>query len=82
MLLYRSGIILVSLTPPTICDCSTEFQVLTYNDVLYLKLNQKDPVNNKLYNGGVDAVAFITGEYLKYNILFLTLPPTTTLLHP
>lgn len=42
---------------------STELQVLTYNDVLYLELNQQDPVNNKLYNGGIDAMAFITGKY-------------------
>lgn len=38
-------------------------QVLTYNDVLYMELNQKDQVNNKLYNGGVDALAFITGKF-------------------
>lgn len=36
--------------------------MLTYNDVLYLKLNEADPVNNKLYNGGVDALAFIMGK--------------------
>lgn len=34
-----------------------------YNDVLYLELNQRDPVNNRLYNGGVDALAYITGEH-------------------
>ncbi|VVC24928.1 Reduced folate carrier,Major facilitator superfamily domain [Cinara cedri] len=47
------------------------FQVLTYNDVLYLKLNNEDPVNNKLYNGGVDAIAFITGSFSSYYIGFL-----------
>lgn len=45
---------------------STDLQVLMYNDVLYLELNQRDPVNNKLYNGGVDALAYITGEYNTY----------------
>ncbi|XP_060876350.1 thiamine transporter 2-like [Metopolophium dirhodum] len=47
------------------------FQVLTYNDVLYLKLNERNPVNNKLYNGGVDALAFITGALSSYIIGFL-----------
>uniref|UniRef100_A0A2S2QP34 Thiamine transporter 2 n=1 Tax=Sipha flava TaxID=143950 RepID=A0A2S2QP34_9HEMI len=47
------------------------FQVLTYNDVLYLDLNERDPFNNKLYNGGVDAVAFITGSLSSYCMGFL-----------
>ncbi|XP_025190767.1 thiamine transporter 2-like isoform X2 [Melanaphis sacchari] len=47
------------------------FQVLTYNDVLYLGLNKRDPVNNKLYNGGIDALAFITGALSSYCIGFL-----------
>lgn len=47
------------------------FQVLTYNDVLYLELNELDQVNNKLYNGGVDALAFITGALSSYLIGFL-----------
>lgn len=46
-------------------DFSTGLQVLTYVDVLYLKLNNADPVNNKLYNGGIDALAFITGTYVE-----------------
>ncbi|KAL4091352.1 hypothetical protein QTP88_026054 [Uroleucon formosanum] len=47
------------------------FQVLTYNDVLYLKLNELNPVDNKLYNGGVDALAFISGALSSYFIGFL-----------
>ncbi|KAF0770559.1 thiamine transporter 2-like [Aphis craccivora] len=47
------------------------FQVLTYNDVLYLNLNERNPVDNKLYNGGVDALAFITGALSSYCIGFL-----------
>lgn len=43
-------------------DFLTGLQVLTYIDVLYLKLNKSDPVNNKLYNGGIDALAFMMGE--------------------
>lgn len=48
-----------------------DLQVLTYNDVLYLELNELDQVNNKLYNGGVDALAFITGALSSYLIGFL-----------
>ncbi|XP_027849395.1 thiamine transporter 2-like isoform X1 [Aphis gossypii] len=47
------------------------FQVLTYNDVLYLDLNERNPVDNKLYNGGVDALAFISGALSSYCIGFL-----------
>lgn len=48
-----------------------ELQVLTYNDVLYLNLNKRNPADNKLYNGGVDALAFITGALSSYCIGFL-----------
>lgn len=56
-------------------EFSTAFQVLTYNDVLFFELNQQDPVNNKLYNGGIDAMAFMSGTqlYIFINITVLQL---------
>lgn len=44
-----------------------------YNDVLYLKLNKEDPINNKLYNGGVDSLAYIMGEEI---LFFHSFDPT------
>ncbi|XP_050427127.1 thiamine transporter 2-like isoform X2 [Adelges cooleyi] len=48
-------------------------QVLTYNDVVFSNLNKLDPVNNKLYNGGVDAIAFIVGAFASYGLSYLNL---------
>ncbi|XP_050541509.1 thiamine transporter 2-like isoform X2 [Daktulosphaira vitifoliae] len=49
------------------------FQVMTYKDVFYNDLNKSDPVNNKLYNGAVDSLAFITGAFSTYCLGFLNL---------